>query len=413
VDVSYPPDVLAFAAEVRAWLRDNLPAGWFDPGFTLDPAAREAFLAAWPARLREAGFICASWPVEYGGRGLGLLESVVLAEEFARADAPMRVSSLGEILVGPTVLQWGTEEQKARFLPPILRGESVWCQGFSEPGAGSDLAGVQTRAELTDDGSAWLVTGEKIWTSEAEDADFMILLARTDPASSRHAGISYLLMPMRGPGISFAPIAQIDGTAGFNRVVFDGAPCPVDNVVGEVGGGWKVAMATLGFERGASTAASYHRFRRDLDGVLASAAASGAAADPVVRQRLARVWIDVELMRVNGYRTLTGLLQGRTDPGLAALEATFKVGWSEHDQRAMRLAVDLLGADGMVLGGSDDDVRHPAVGLGRRVPVHPYPASPLQISWLFSLAETIYGGTSEIQRNVVAERVLGLPRDPR
>jgi alkylation response protein AidB-like acyl-CoA dehydrogenase len=413
MDVCYPPDVLAFGATVRTWLHDNLPAGWFEPGFTLGPDERAAFLADWFPRLRAARWICASWPEEYGGRGLGLLESVVLAEEFARADAPMRVSSLGEILVGPTILQWGTDEQKARFLPEILAGASVWCQGFSEPGAGSDLAGVATRAERSADGTAWIVTGEKIWTSEAEDADFMILLARTDPTSLRHAGISYLLMPMRVPGISFFPIAQIDGTAGFNRVVFDGAPCPVDNVVGPVDGGWKVAMSTLGFERGASTAASYHRFRRDLDGILAAAATSGRAAHPLVRQRLMRTWIDVELMRINGYRTLTGLLHGRTDSGLAALETTFKVAWSEHDQRAMRLAVDLLGADGMVLTGTEDDVRHPAVGLGRRVPVHRYPASPLQQSFLFALSETIYGGTSEIQRNVVAERVLGLPRDPR
>src|SRR4051794_18364613 len=243
------------------------------------------FMESWNRAMYEDGWICAQWPREYGGRGLSAMESVVLAEEFARADAPMRVSSLGEILVGPTLLRWGTEEQKQEFLPRILRGEIIWCQGFSEPAAGSDLASLTTTAAL--EGDEYVVDGVKIWTSEAESADYMILLARTNPEAPRHRGISFLLLPMHQPGVVVEPIAQPDGTAGFNRVILTGARCPAANVVGAVDNGWKVAMTTLGFERGTSAVTSYHRFRRDVDDIITSVRARGIADDPVVRQRIA------------------------------------------------------------------------------------------------------------------------------
>jgi alkylation response protein AidB-like acyl-CoA dehydrogenase len=405
MDVSYPPEAVELGRQARAWLEANLPEGWFEPGFELPAEDRKAFLAQWTERLYEGGWICASWPKEYGGRGLSILESVVLSEEFARAGVPMRVSSLGEMLVGPTILQWGTDEQKREFLPRILRGELVWCQGFSEPGAGSDLAALETTAEL--DGDAWVVTGEKIWTSEAEDADYMFVLARTSADKPRHAGISYLLLPMRQPGVTVHPIAQIDGTAGFNRVVLEGARCPAENVVGGVDNGWKVAMTTLGFERGTSATTGYHRFRRELDEMIDTARRTGRSGDRVVRQRLASAWCTVEIMRMTGLRTLTAAVAGRGEP---ALEAINKVSWSEYSQRATELALELLGPAGQILTGTEHDVRPATVGLGRRAPVHPYPASPLQLSFYFARGETIYGGTSEVQRNVIAERVLGLPR---
>jgi alkylation response protein AidB-like acyl-CoA dehydrogenase len=238
----------------------------------------------------------------------------------------------------------------------------------------------------------------------------MILLARTNPDAPRHRGISFLLLPMHQPGVVVEPIAQPDGTAGFNRVILTGARCPAANVVGGVDNGWKVAMTTLGFERGTSAVTSYHRFRRDVDDMIASARARGVADDPVVRQRIAAAWIVVEILGISGQRTLAELGTGRHDRDLAALESVNKLAWTEHDKRAMNLAVDLMGADAMLLWGTPDDERRASVGLGHRAVVHPYPVSPLQAGFLFSLSGSIYGGTSEVQRNLIAERTLGLPR---
>jgi alkylation response protein AidB-like acyl-CoA dehydrogenase len=409
MDVAYPPEAVAFAAEVRTWLEANLPHGWFEPGFTMTGPERRAFLAEWPAKLRAGGFICAAWPTEYGGRGLSLMELIALNDEFTRARAPLRVSSLGEILVGPTLLQWGSEEQKHEFLPKILGGAITWCQGFSEPESGSDLASLQTTAER--DGDDWVIHGEKIWTSEAEDSDFMILLARTNPDVRPHAGISFLLLPMHQPGVEVIAIPQPDGTRGFNRVKLHGARCPDVNVVGGVDNGWKVAMTTLGFERGTSAASSYQRLRGEYDEMLDAARRAGRTAEPLVRQQLARTWCTLEILRMSSYRILTAVLQGRSDPAVTALEVGNKLVWSEYDKKAQKLAIDLQGPMGQILTGTPDDERRAAVGLGRREVVHHYPVSPVQGSFFFSLSESIYGGTSEIQRNIVAERVLGLPRD--
>jgi alkylation response protein AidB-like acyl-CoA dehydrogenase len=399
MDARYPPEALAFGAEVRTWIRDNLPA-------TSD---RETFLSEWTGKLFDGGFVCASWPKEYGGRGLSVVEQVVLNEEFARAKAPMRVSSLGEILVGPTLLQWGTEEQNHEFLPRILKGEIVWCQGFSEPDAGSDLASLQTSAVRS--GDDWIIEGTKIWTSEAEDSDYMILLARTDAeVTPRHAGITFFLLPMHQPGIEVIALPQPDGTRGFNRVEIKGARCPDGNVVGGVGNGWKVAMTTLGFERGTSAASSYERLKSELDDMIGIAKSQGRNTDPIVRQRLAWAWSKVEILRMSSLRILTAVVNDRHTRETAALEAMNKLYWTDYDKAAQNMAIGLLGPAGQILTGHPDDERRAAVGLGRREPIYHYPVSPMQSSFFFSLSQSIYGGTSEIQRNIVAERVLGLPR---
>jgi alkylation response protein AidB-like acyl-CoA dehydrogenase len=407
MDLSYPPDAEGFRAEIRAWLEANLPEGWGTPGFELSPQDRERFNEEWTAKLFEGGWICATWPKEYGGKGLTTMQGVVLAEEFARAGAPLRADFFGDTLVGPTILQWGTEEQKKQFLPGIMQGTIAWCQGFSEPDAGSDLAGLKTRAEL--DGDEWVVNGQKVWTTQAQFADYCFVLARTDPNAPKHAGISYLLVPMAQPGVSVRPIEQVDGSAEFNEVFFDNARCPRENVVGGVNNGWKVAMTTLGFERGMSATTSHRRFAKELDQVIAIARKNGKASDPLVRQRLAAAWSKVKIMEVNGYRSLSDVLHGTKQA--AALGPLNKMVWSEYHKDAMELAVDVLGMDGQLLTGGDEEQFVPGVGRRRGRPG--YPVSPLQASFFFSRSETIWGGTSQIQRNIVGERVLGLPKEPK
>ncbi len=410
MDLTYPPEAEAFRAEIRSWLGCNLPAGWDGSGAGLDAEARATFHAEWNAKLHAGGWICASWPREYGGKGLSVMETVVLNEEFARAGAPLRADFFGDTLVGPTILQWGTEEQKQRFLPGIMRGETAWCQGFSEPDAGSDLASLRTTAAL--DGDEWRIDGQKIWTTQAQYADYIFLLARTDPAAERHAGISYLLVPMRQPGVEVRPITQVDGSSEFNEVFFSDARCPAGNVVGGVGNGWKVAMTTLGFERGSSATTGYRRFRKELDAVVDRLRADGRVDDPLVRQDLARAWSAVKIMEVNGYRSLTDVLNGTRDPGVAALGATNKMYWSEYHRWFTDRAVSWLGPEGQVLAGSSGEEEQ-MLGGGRRRGRAGYAPSTLQAQFFFARSETIWGGSAEIQRNIVAERVLGMPREPR
>jgi alkylation response protein AidB-like acyl-CoA dehydrogenase len=409
MDLTDPPEAETFRTEIRAWLVEHLPEGWFDEGFEMTPDERRSFNENWIKTLYEGGWICASWPTEYGGMGLSIMEYVVLNEEFARAHAPMRADFFGDTLVGPTILQWGTEEQKQFFLPKILKGEISWCQGFSEPNAGSDLAGLSTKADL--DGEEWVITGQKVWTTQAQYADYCFVLARTDPDASKHKGISYLLVPMRQPGIEVRPIVQPDGSAEFNEVFFTEARCPVDAVVGGVNNGWKVAMTTLGFERGSSATTSYRRFERELDSLIGIARENGKIDDPLIRQRLARQWSRIQLMRFGGLRTLSASVSGRKDPGVAALGALNKMIWSETHRDTMELALDILGMEGQILTGSVDDEY--VAGVGRRVTARDYPASPMQVSFFFSRSETIWGGTAQIQRNIVGERVLGLPKEPK
>jgi alkylation response protein AidB-like acyl-CoA dehydrogenase len=410
MDLTYPPEAESFRVEIRAWLEENLPDGWFDEGFTMTPEERRRFHEEWTETLYKGGWICASWPVEYGGKGLSIMENVVLNEEFALAGAPLRADFFGDTLVGPTILQWGTEEQKKEFLPKILRGEITWCQGFSEPDAGSDLANLKTKAEL--DGDEWVINGQKIWTTQAQVADYVFLLARTDPKAAKHAGISYLLVPMKQPGVDVRPIVQPDGSAEFNEVFFTNVRCPKDNVVGGLNNGWSVAMTTLGFERGSNATTSHRRFEKELEHIIDIARENGSAAKPSVRQSLARQWSKIQIMRINGLRSLSAALSGQRDPGVAALGATNKMFWSETHRDTMELAMDILGMHGQILTG-DPSEEEQVPGYGRRRISNRYPASVLQSSFFFSRSETIWGGAAEIQRNIVGERVLGLPKEPK
>jgi alkylation response protein AidB-like acyl-CoA dehydrogenase len=409
MELTYTPEAEAFRSEIRGWLEEHLPPGWFEPDFDMTPDERRAFNEDWPHRLYEGGWICASWPVEYGGKGLSILENVVLAEEFARAKAPLRADFFGDTLVGPTILQWGTEEQKKEFLPKIQRGEMRWCQGFSEPDSGSDLASLKTTA--VQDGDEWVINGQKVWTTQAQYADYIFLLARTDPAATKHQGISYLLVPMQQDGIQVRPITQPDGTAEFNEVFFDDARCPLDNVVGGVNNGWVVANTTLAHERGMSATTSYRRFEEELDQMTAAARERGLDNDLLLRQRLAAYYTKIQILRINGLRSLSAALVGRKDPAIAALGASNKMFWSEMHRDAMELALDLYGADGMLSTVGPASRSWP--GNQRHRGRDQYPVSPMVSAFFFSRSETIWGGTAEIQRNIVGERVLGLPREPK
>jgi alkylation response protein AidB-like acyl-CoA dehydrogenase len=409
MDLSYSPEAEAFRLEIRGWLEENLPDGWFLEGFEMTPHERESFTEGWSRRLYEGGWICASWPTEYGGKGLSTIENVVLAEEFARAGAPLRADFFGDTLVGPTILQWGTEEQKQTFLPQILRGQIAWCQGFSEPEAGSDLASLKTRAVL--DGHEWVINGQKVWTTRAHRADYIFLLARTDLDASPHAGISYLLVPMDQPGVERRPIIQPDGTGEFSEVFFTDARCPADNVVGGVNNGWSVAMTTLGFERGASATTSYRRFETEVNTIVAKARRNGCLADPGIRQRIVKAHSRVMIMRINGLRSLSALLRARKDPGVAALGVTNKVFWSEHHQDVMNLAMDVWGMDAQLMGSDPDVPSWP--GVLRMQKRQGYDVSAMQSAFFFSRSESIWGGSNQIQRNIIGERFLGLPKEPK
>lgn len=408
MDLDYPPEAEAFRIEIREWLEDNLPAGWFDDGFEMDDDERSAFTDSWTAKLFGGGWICASWPTEYGGKGLSTMEAVVLNEEFAKAGAPMRGDFFGDTLVGPTILRWGSEEQKKRFLPGILSGQTRWCQGFSEPEAGSDLASLACRAEL--DGDEWVINGQKVWTTQAQHADYVFLMARTDPDVSKHAGISYLLVPMDQEGIEVRPIYQVDGSGEFNEVFFTDARCSADNVIGGLNNGWKVAMTTLGFERGTSATTGYRRFQTELDEIIQTARDNGRITDPGIRQRLAAAATKVNIMRINGLRNLAATLTGQRDPGVAALSVTNKMFWSEYHCDVMELWLDIAGMNGLILDGeyiADSD------NPNRRRGSESYPVNAMQAAFFFSRSETIWGGTAEIQRNIVGERVLGMPKEPK
>jgi alkylation response protein AidB-like acyl-CoA dehydrogenase len=378
-----------FRAEVRSWLQENL-SGDFAAAVGTGGPGREheahELRAAWERRLGEGRWIGLGWPVEKGGRGASLMQQVIFHEEYARAGAPGRLGHIGEQLVGPTVLAFGTPEQQERFLPGILSGQTLWCQGYSEPGAGSDLANVQTTAVRR--GNEYAITGQKVWTSLAHVADWCFVLTRTEPGSARHKGLSYLLTPMRQPGIEVRPIVQITGTSEFNEVFFDGAVTAVENRIGDEGDGWRVAMGTLGFERGISTLGQQIGFERELDAVVGTARATGALADPELGARLVDAWIRLRVMRYTALRTLASSAEGT-----AGLEASVnKLQWATWHRDLGELAVDVAGADGLVTDGE------------------PYELTDAQTLFLFTRSDTIYGGSNEVQRTILAERALGLPR---
>lgn len=408
MDLTYPADAEQFRTEIRAWLEANLPQGWFDEGFEMTAEERKAFNESWPAKLFEGGWICATWPAEYGGKGLSTMQGVVLTEEFSRAKAPLRGDFFGDTLVGPTILQWGTEEQKKHFLPGILSGTTAWCQGFSEPNSGSDLASLKTTAVL--DGDEWVINGQKVWTTQGHHADYCFLLTRTDPDAPKHKGISYLLVPMQQPGVEVRGIVQPDGTAEFCEVFFTDARCPKDNVVGGVNNGWKVANSTLAFERGMSATTGYRRFQEEYNLMVAAATENGMIEDALIRQRLMRYFTKIQILRINGLRSLTATLNGSRDLGVAALGVTNKMFWSEMHKEAMELALEIFGAASMLSTTGPTTGNWPGTGRDKGRPE--YPVSPMMSAFFFSRSETIWGGTSQIQRNIVGERVLGLPKEP-
>ena len=387
MDLTYSQADEEFRAEIRAWLEENL-AGAFAGlrGRGGSGREHEAFeeRLAWNRHMAAAGWTCVGWPVEHGGRGLSLEQQVIFHEEYARADAPARVNHLGEELLGPTLIAFGTPEQQARFLPKIVAVEELWCQGYSEPGAGSDLAGVATKARL--DGDHWVVSGQKIWTSLAQEADWCFVVARTGSGARPHDGLSYLLVPMDQPGVEVRPIVQLTATSEFNEVFFDDAVTDADLVVGQVDAGWRVAMATLGFERGVSTLAQQIAFRRELDAVIDTARRTGTIADPLLRDRIVQAHQGLEVIRLHALRTLGG------EQGFEA--SVTKLLWSQWHRSLGELAMDAAGPAALTVTA-------------------PYELDALQALFLFSRADTIYGGSDEIQRNVIAERVLGLPKEPR
>jgi alkylation response protein AidB-like acyl-CoA dehydrogenase len=385
-----------FRRGVRDWLAANL-TGDFAGARGLGGPGREheAFdvRLAWDRHLAENGWTCLGWPEEFGGRGATLQQQVIFHEEYARADAPIRVNHIGEELLGPTLIAFGTPQQQARFLPSIVAVRELWCQGYSEPGAGSDLAAVSTRAVLESgpDGDEWVVTGQKVWTSLAHLADWCFVLCRTDRAATRHRGLSYLLVPMRQPGVEVRPIVQLTGTSEFNEVFFTQARTSADHLVGEPGEGWKIAMATLDFERGVSTLGQQVGFRRELERLIVRARETGAAADPLIRDRITQAWIGLQIMRLNALRMLRS-----SATGTAGSQASIgKLFWAQWHRALGELAIDIEGVDGLVAEAA------------------PYQLTEAQRLFLFSRADTIYGGSDEVQRTIIAERVLGLPREPR
>ncbi|HTN99686.1 MAG TPA: acyl-CoA dehydrogenase family protein [Microthrixaceae bacterium] len=409
MDLTYPAEAEEFRIEIRQWLKDHLPAGWFDEGFSMTAEEKSAWNEEWTKVLFEGGWICATWPVEYGGKGLTTMQGVVLAEEFAQARAPMRADFFGDTLVGPTILMNGTEEQKKYFLPKILDGSMRWCQGFSEPDSGSDLASLKTSAIR--DGDEWVINGQKVWTTQAQFADYCFVLARTDPDVKKQAGISYLLVPMKQPGVEVRGIVQPDGTAEFNEVFFSDARCPVENVVGGLNNGWKVANDTLGFERGMSATTGFRRFAEEHRIMVEKAKENGKINDPVIRQGLAKYWSKIEIIRYNGLRSLSATVNNRRDPAVMALGATNKLFWSEMHKEAMELALDIWGPEAMLSTAGPESGSWPAAlrGEGRAT----YPVSLMMSAFFFSRSESIWGGSSQIQRNIVGEKVLGLPREPK
>jgi len=383
-----------FRHQVAEWMRQHLTGEFSELRFRGGPGDEDfapELRKRWERELAKGNWIGAGWAIEHGGRGLTINQQVIFFEEYARAGGPGRMGHIGEGLVGPTVATFGTSEQQQRFLPPILAGQHFWCQGYSEPGAGSDLANIKTRARLDDATGQWLISGQKVWTSLAHESDWCFVLARTEPGSVGHRGLSFLLVPMNQPQIRVQPSQQLTGTCEFNEVFFDEACTSADNLIGQPGDGWKIAMALLGFERGVSTLGQQMQFQNELDEVVRIAKANGAAQDPVLRQRIAQAWSGLRVLRYNSLRMLSGPQDGSLRP-----EATlYKLAWSTWHLELGKLAMDVMGPEAELLDAA------------------PYQLTRLQALFLFTRADTIYGGSSEIQRNIIAERALGMPREPR
>jgi hypothetical protein len=402
VDLTSPPAAELFRKRVQAFLADNLPEGWQGLGAIADRDEAMAFVGQWRATLYANGLLGVSWPTEYGGAGLSKLEQMVLVEELAKAGVPAMGfnDTMGIKMLGGSLLRWGTEDQKRHLLPRILSGEDMWCQGFSEPGAGSDLGSLTTRATL--EGGQWVINGQKLWTSKAREANRIFLLARTDGEAPKHRGISFLLVDLDQPGIEVRPIKALSGESEFNEVFFTAATTPSDHIVGPVNGGWAVAMSLLGLERGDEAATNPILFRAEFERLIAMARDRKRIDDPLIRDRLADGYIRCEIMRFLGMRILTGVLR---EGSLGPEASISKLYWSTYHQSVTALALNVLGPDAMTVSG--------------RGPLRSWrtddPGSPNSNgSWLGAFwnatAGTIYAGSSEVQRNILAETVLGLPR---
>lgn len=385
-----------FRREVAAWLEQHLQGDFAKIRFRGGPGDEHMFhheRLAWEQTLAAGGWTCVGWPTQYGGRGCSIEQQVIFFEEYARAGGPGRVGHIGEGLAGPTIIAFGSEAQKQKYLPGIVAGTDLWCQGYSEPGAGSDLANVKTKARFDAEKNKWIINGQKVWTSLAQEAHYCFVIARTDPNSSAHKGLGFFLLKMDQPGITVRPIQQLTGTSEFNEVFFDDAECDADAIVGAPGDGWKVAMGLLGFERGVSTLGQQMQFQNELDEIIALARRNGAAQDPVIRQRIAKAHAELKIMRYNSMRMLSG--QSGSDGSLQKEALIYKLFWASWHRELGELAMDVMGPESQILEAA------------------PYQLSRLQAMYLFVRSDTIYGGTNQIQRNIIAERGLGMPKEPR
>lgn len=393
--LEFSPEDEQFRAEVASWLEQNL-TGEFEPiryrGGPGDEHMFQEERKAWEQRMAEGGWTGIGWPKEYGGRALSIEQQVIFNEEYARAGGPGRVGHIGEGLAGPTIIAFGSDQQKQKYLPGILSGKELWCQGYSEPGAGSDLANVKTKARFDEEKQQWLINGQKVWTSLAHESDYCFVIARTDPDSVGHKGLGFFLIKMDQPGIEVRPITQITGTSEFNEVFFDDALCDADDIVGVPGDGWKVAMGLLGFERGVSTLGQQMQFQNELNEIIRIAKGNGASNDPAIRQRIAQAHMELKMMRYNSMRMLSGQA---SDGSLQREGLIYKLFWATWHRNLGELAMDVLGPESQILESG------------------PYQLSRLQAMYLFVRSDTIYGGTNQIQRNIIAERGLGMPKEKR
>ena len=392
--LSFSPEDEKFREEVATWLNENLTGEFEQLKFRGGPGDEHMFpeeRKKWEQKLAEGGWTCVGWPKEYGGRGCSIEQQVIFNEEYARAGAPGHVGHIGEGLTGPTIIAFGTEEQKKKYLPGIVAGKELWCQGYSEPGAGSDLANVKTKARFDEEKGKWIINGQKVWTSLAHESDYVFVIARTDPDSVAHKGLGFFLMKMDQPGIEVRGIEQLTGTSEFNEVFFDDAECDAGDIVGEPGKGWAVAMGLLGFERGVSTLGQQMQFQNELNQIIDIAKQNGAAKDPVIRQRIADAHVGLKIMRYNSMR----MLSGGEDGSLQKEALIYKLFWATWHRDLGELAMDVLGPEAEIIESG------------------PYNLTRLQSMYLFVRSDTIYGGTNEIQRNIIAERGLGMPKEPK
>ena len=379
-----------FRKEIAAWLQGNLCGEFEKIRFRGGPGDEHMFPAErhqWEKKLAEGGWTCIGWPEAHGGRNATIEQQVIFHEEYARAGGPGRAGHIGEGLAGPTIIAFGTDQQKSKYLPGIRSGEELWCQGYSEPSAGSDLANVKTKAVLDEASGQWRITGQKVWTSMAHESDWCFVVARTDPHSQRHKGLGFFLIKMDQPAVEVRPIEQLTGTSEFNEVFFEEAIA--DDIVGEPGEGWSVAMALLGFERGVSTLGQQMLFQNELDEIVRIAKQNGAANDPVLRQRIAEAHTGLRLMRYNAMRMLSDSSSAVPDQS----SLVYKLHWASWHRNLGKLAMDVLGPEAEVLEQA------------------PYQLTRLQSMFLFTRSDTIYGGTNQVQRNIIAERGLGMPRE--